>query len=72
MSETQGQPGPGRVEAFSDGVLGPVLYTLSALLAFVFTPASWALFIVIPLIYILWRPSRPPTTPSMNQSNRQG
>jgi TMEM175 potassium channel family protein len=34
------------------GVVGPVLYALAALLAFVLPAAAWALFIGIPLIYV--------------------
>ena len=37
------------------GLVGPVLYSLAAVLAFVLPLAAWALFIGIPLIYIFRR-----------------
>jgi len=35
------------------GLVGPALYALAAVLAFVLPPAAWALFVVIPLFYVL-------------------
>lgn len=37
------------------GLVGPVLYALAAALAFVLPPAAWAIFIIVPLLYVLPR-----------------
>lgn len=37
------------------GLVGPALYALAALMAFVLPLAAWALFVVIPLFYVLQR-----------------
>jgi uncharacterized protein YaaW (UPF0174 family) len=42
-------------QATARGLLGPALYALAAVLAFVLPPAAWVLFGVIPLFYVLLR-----------------
>ncbi|HHW86678.1 MAG TPA: DUF1211 domain-containing protein [Chloroflexi bacterium] len=42
--------------AAARGLVGPALYALAAVLAFVWPPAAWALFGIIPLFYALQRP----------------
>jgi hypothetical protein len=32
--------------------VGPVLYALAAALAFALPPAAWAIFIIVPLLYM--------------------
>jgi uncharacterized membrane protein len=50
--------------ATARGVLGPALYGLAAVLAFVLPVASWALFIATPLIYVFRRAPRARGTPA--------
>jgi uncharacterized membrane protein len=38
--------------ATTRGLIGPVAYALAALVAFIFPPAAWAIFIVVPLVYV--------------------
>jgi TMEM175 potassium channel family protein len=44
-------------QAAARGLVGPALYALAAVLAFVLPLAAWALFVIIPLFYVLQRPS---------------
>lgn len=41
--------------AATRGLVGPALYALAAALAFVWPPAAWALFVIIPLFYAFQR-----------------
>lgn len=38
--------------AAARGLIGPVAYSLAALVAFIFPPAAWAIFIIVPLFYV--------------------
>lgn len=40
-------------QAAARGLVGPALYALAAVLAFVLPPAAWALFVAIPLFYAM-------------------
>jgi uncharacterized membrane protein len=42
-------------QAVTHGLVGPALYAVAAVLAFALPPAAWALFVVIPLFYVLQR-----------------
>lgn len=42
-------------QAVARGLVGPALYALAAVLAFVLPQASWALFVIVPLFYVLQR-----------------
>jgi uncharacterized membrane protein len=44
--------------AAARGLIGPVAYGLAALVAFLFPPAAWAIFIVIPLVYVFGSTAR--------------
>jgi uncharacterized membrane protein len=48
--------------AKSRGLIGPALYGLAAVLAFVLPAAAWALFIAIPLLYVFYRGEQSPGT----------
>lgn len=45
--------------AAARGLIGPVAYGLAALVAFIFPAAAWAIFIVVPLVYVFGNRARP-------------
>lgn len=44
--------------ATARGLIGPVAYGLAALVAFVLPPAAWAIFIVVPRVYVFGSAAR--------------
>lgn len=54
----EGVPPAAIARATARGLIGPVAYGLAALMAFIFPAAAWAIFIVVPLVYVFGNRTR--------------